>query len=370
MQDFPGSMKTYEDWLKQALGGVVDRSGFARKRQKMAEGPFPFLRGTYWRYAETILVDCPEIAKTPSILAVGDIHAENFGTWRDAEGRLVWGVNDFDEAARMPYATDLVRLATSLVLAAHESTRGVKTVCRALLEGYREGLDAPQPIVIESAYGWLRKAVMRKRGDRKAFWEKMEGFTAGRPPAGWREALAASMPEPRLPMTIGPRLAGTGSLGRPRYVAVATWRGGPLVREAKALVASGWCLAHKPRDATLQLNAIAGGAYRAPDPHYAETNGVLVRRLSPNNRKIEVDGGLHVMLSPRLIRLMGRDLAACHAGDTARTAAVRKHAATLEVAVLAAWVGAARARVLDDYAAFKATPAKAGAKGARAQKRK
>jgi len=367
MQDFPQSMKAYEAWLKQALGGVVDRSGLARKHKKMADGPFPFLRGTYWRYAETLLVDCPEIAKAPPILAVGDIHAENFGTWRDAEGRLVWGINDFDEAARMPYAADLVRLATSLVLAGHDSPRGAKAVCRVLLEGYREGLDDPQPIVIESTYGWLRKAVMRKRGERKAFWDKMEGLSPGRPPKGWREALAAAMPEPRLPMTIGPRLAGTGSLGRPRYVAVASWRGGPVVREAKALVPSAWCLAHKPRDTTLKLNAIAGGAYRAPDPHYGEANGVLVRRLSPNNRKIEVETGLAVMLSPRLIHLMWRDLAACHAGDTARAAAVRKHAATLETTTLAAWVEAAKARVMDDHAAFMATLAR---RPKTAQKRK
>jgi len=32
------------------------------------------------------------------VLAVGDLHVENFGTWRDAEGRLIWGVNDFDES--------------------------------------------------------------------------------------------------------------------------------------------------------------------------------------------------------------------------------------------------------------------------------
>jgi len=36
------------------------------------------------------------------VLAVGDLHVENFGTWRDAEGRLIWGVNDFDEAWRLP----------------------------------------------------------------------------------------------------------------------------------------------------------------------------------------------------------------------------------------------------------------------------
>ena len=51
------------------------------------------------------------------MLAVGDIHLENFGTWRDADGRLVWGVNDFDEAAEMPYALDLIRLATSALVA-------------------------------------------------------------------------------------------------------------------------------------------------------------------------------------------------------------------------------------------------------------
>ena len=36
--------------------------------------------------------------RRPAVLAVGDLHTENFGTWRDAEGRLIWGINDFDEA--------------------------------------------------------------------------------------------------------------------------------------------------------------------------------------------------------------------------------------------------------------------------------
>src|SRR5260370_32652719 len=48
------------------------------------------------------------------VLAVGDLHVENFGTWRDAEGRLTWGVNDFDEAYPLPYTIDLARLATSV----------------------------------------------------------------------------------------------------------------------------------------------------------------------------------------------------------------------------------------------------------------
>jgi len=45
-----------------------------------------------------------DLTDAPRLLAVGDLHVENFRTWRDAEGRLVWGVNDFDEVAEMPYA--------------------------------------------------------------------------------------------------------------------------------------------------------------------------------------------------------------------------------------------------------------------------
>ena len=54
-------------------------------------------------------------ALAPHVLAVGDIHMENYGTWRQPrEGRLAWGVNDFDEAVTLPYTLDLVRLAASM----------------------------------------------------------------------------------------------------------------------------------------------------------------------------------------------------------------------------------------------------------------
>ena len=44
---------------------------------------------------------------------MGDLHVDSFGTWRDVEGRLCWGVDDFDEAYPLPYTNDLVRLAAS-----------------------------------------------------------------------------------------------------------------------------------------------------------------------------------------------------------------------------------------------------------------
>src|SRR6202040_1164104 len=92
------------------------------KHKRMAEGPFPFLRATFYRWAQLWPELCPRLAATPRGLGVGDLHVENFGTWRDSEGRLIWGVNDFDEACSLPYANDLVRLAVSaqLAIAANE----------------------------------------------------------------------------------------------------------------------------------------------------------------------------------------------------------------------------------------------------------
>ena len=122
----------------------------------MCEDAFVFLRATNWRWAETILEVCPDLAGTPAVLAVGDIHLENFGTWTDKEGRLCWGVNDYDEAAEMPYILDLVRLATSAVLAAAPSQVSLKAICTSVLEGYAHGLEAPEAFVLDREHLWLR----------------------------------------------------------------------------------------------------------------------------------------------------------------------------------------------------------------------
>ena len=101
--------------------------------------PFPFLRATYYRWAQVWPDVCEEAAKAPVALAVGDLHIENFGTWRDIEGRLIWGINDFDEAWRLPYTNDLIRLATSALLA--PAGCGAKSATDALLKGYVDALE-------------------------------------------------------------------------------------------------------------------------------------------------------------------------------------------------------------------------------------
>ncbi len=108
----------YETWLRQSIP-LLD-ADLRLKHQRMAQSPFPFLRATFYRWVQLWPQVCPELVSTPAVLGVGDLHVENFGTWRDSEGRLIWGVNDFDEVALMPYANDLVRLAVSADLAMRE----------------------------------------------------------------------------------------------------------------------------------------------------------------------------------------------------------------------------------------------------------
>ena len=312
------STHAFEAWLKKQLKAELVGKDLDEKHARMCEGPFPFLRATYYRWAETILAECPELAQAPSVVAVGDIHLENFGIWRDDEGRLIWGVNDFDEAAEMPYALDLVRLGVSAVLGcAH--IRSMWNMCDDILTGYQCGLSAPHPIVLDNEYTWLRDLTVASDKDRDGFWRKMEKLTKKKkkhtkPPPAYAKTLDAAMPEPNLKMAFGPRTAGLGSLGRPRWIALAEWRGGQIVREAKAVLPSAWTLAHKPRTETLYGGTLATARYLAPNPWYALDGNIVVRRLSPNSKKLEADKHPENLADSRLLELMGRDLAAVHLG--------------------------------------------------------
>src|SRR5471030_2311377 len=113
--DIATATRCYEAWIAGQTPPVV--GDLALKHARMATTPFRFLRASFYRWAQRWSAVCPALAEAPPLLSVGDLHIENFGTWRDAEGRLVWGINDFDEAFAMPYTNDLVQLATSALLA-------------------------------------------------------------------------------------------------------------------------------------------------------------------------------------------------------------------------------------------------------------
>src|SRR6202042_336618 len=101
--------RQFEAWLAERIH--IDKKDLRLKHARMKAELFPFFRATYYRWAQLWPDVCGDLAGAPQVLAVGDLHVENFGTWRDSEGRLIWGVNDFDEPSLLSYTHDLVRLA-------------------------------------------------------------------------------------------------------------------------------------------------------------------------------------------------------------------------------------------------------------------
>jgi hypothetical protein len=285
------STAAYETWLGKKIPLIA--ADLKLKHQRMAEGAFPFLRATYYRFAQLWPEQCPELVKAPAVLGVGDLHVENFGTWRDSEGRLIWGVNDFDEVCGIPYAVDLVRLAVSEFLATAEGTGVCEPVeaSAAILDGYTQGIQrGGNPFVLAEHHPVLRGLALNELRDPIRFWDKINSWPrADKIPANIQAVLKRALPEPGLPFKILHRQAGLGSLGRRRFTLVAEWRGGYIAREAKQLVPSAWhCFDKKQRAKIFYTDAITR-AVRVADPILCVRDGWVIRRLAPDCSRIELN---------------------------------------------------------------------------------
>ncbi len=320
--------KRFEEWLGRHIRLVGP--DLQLKHRRMAEGLFPFLRATFYRWVQIWPDVCPALARTPRILAVGDLHLENFGTWRDTDGRLVWGVNDFDEASFFPYTLDLVRLATSALLATRESKLVLrpKDAAEAILEGYERGLaDGGRPFVLGEEHGWLRAIAESELRDPVAFWQKMDRLPTvkGETPESARESLELMLPEAGLRYRLARRVAGLGSLGHMRLVAIAEWRGGRIAREAKSLAPSSlhW-LNPKRTPGEILYSVLVRRAVRCADPYVQLRGHWIVRRLSPHCSRIELDALSSARGELRLLEAMGREAANIHLGTPEMTKMIRK----------------------------------------------
>jgi hypothetical protein len=303
----------YERWLKKRIDVV--EPDLQLKHEAMAGSLFAFLRATFYRWVSLWLEVCPDLAEAPRVLAVGDLHVENFGTWRDIEGRLVWGVNDVDEAARMPYALDLVRLVTSAILAKRENGLAIdaSSAATAVLEDYSASLEAGgKPFILEESHPGLREMAMGAERAPTKFWSKLTKLPRATPPKDTQRLLQRSFPEKAQDIAFSHRIAGVGSLGRPRYVATAQCNGGLAAREAKAWLPSAWGWARgRPKERAYSVRLLERSV-RQPDPYYAVEDGWVIRRLGPHCGRIEL-AELPKRRDERLmLRAMGRETANLH----------------------------------------------------------
>ncbi|AMV25843.1 hypothetical protein VT84_15705 [Gemmata sp. SH-PL17] len=350
----------YEAWLARFFPLHAPDLAFKRERMADPNDPFPFFRGTYYRWPAVWAATCPELVSAPRVAGVGDLHVENFGTWRDVDGRLCWGVNDFDEADEIPYTSDLVRLAASARLARKSGALDIKTsdACRVILDGYRDALAAGgTPFVLEEHHPDLRTVGMASERAPIRFWAKLTKLLDEPvidPPPAARDALVRELPsDARAPAFRFRARAGMGSLGRPRFVALVEWRGGWMCREAKAIAppATEWA-AGTAEPATSKLAEVVERAVRAPDPFYRVEGGWVLRRLAPRCSRIELDH-LKKIDTGRVLTAMGAETANVHLGTPGAASAVLRHVVRLPAGWLERAAKDAAAAVERDWQAWR-----------------
>jgi uncharacterized protein (DUF2252 family) len=129
---------------------AADPDAFRTKFRKMAADPFAFYRGSACLFYADVAQREDRWAdeRTGRVWIQGDLHAENFGTYMDGSGVLIFDVNDFDEAFVGHFTWDLQRFAASVALICwrkalsdEEITRLISTFVRAYVRQVRWFLD-------------------------------------------------------------------------------------------------------------------------------------------------------------------------------------------------------------------------------------
>jgi hypothetical protein len=326
----------FEHWL----AGVIELvpAGLVEKHRALAEGELPFLRGTYYLWLVRVAERLPAVLATPAVTIVGDLHVENFGTWRDRDQVRRWGVNDLDELATGPWLLDLLRLATSAVLAPRIRL-GHDDVCRELLTAYAAAEPGYAADVSAPDSSHLAALVPEFKDPEEFYGRLAEGPTAQVPS---RVATAAAgVAEAGWMPTWHEHEAGTGSLGHRRAVGVgAAADGTPHAREAKQLGpgTAAWAARHvdhppHPADHYQAVEAAVRGPAGA-----TRVEDWQVRDLAPDVVRIELSG-LPRHHERRLLGSMARAVADVHGADAAQGRQARVDAARLDPKAFSELVG-------------------------------
>ena len=121
---------------KQAAGARI-------KFDTLSESLFKFFRGTALLFYRDMVGDD---AHMPTVLALGDVHPENFGVMPDLNGAPIFGVNDFDETIYAPFTWDLKRGAVGFWIAAQEvggaDKKQRKRVVKHFVKGYLHAMKS------------------------------------------------------------------------------------------------------------------------------------------------------------------------------------------------------------------------------------
>jgi uncharacterized protein (DUF2252 family) len=230
-----------------------DPERLALKYKAMQKDALAFFRGTCHLFCE----DWPQthtLNGAPVVWVCGDLHVENFGTYKGDNRLVYFDVADFDEALLAPCTWDLTRLATSILIAA--KAHGLKrkhalVLCSVLLDAYALALrDGKARWIERSTAQGLVGAVFQKLESttRLAFIKQRTKLKAGKLELRidgkhtlfiadddrqrlkhFMREFAAKQADPKFfkMVDVARRVAGTGSLGLERYTILINGRGMP-----------------------------------------------------------------------------------------------------------------------------------------------
>lgn len=215
----------------------------AMKYQALAESPFRFFRGTAHLFWEDMAKMADWKDKT-SAWCCGDLHLENFGSYRAANGQVYFDINDFDEAALAPASWELARFIVSIHAAGDTwgiGTKEANSLSGEFLQAYVDALkggkayaiekETTSPLIrsfIEQVEKRTDDTMLAKRIEQKTGTIRKDNGKALDPSAGQRKVafhafesyMKTHMPG-MIARDLAIRVAGTGSLGVERFIILA-----------------------------------------------------------------------------------------------------------------------------------------------------
>lgn len=241
-----------------------DPERLALKYRNMRADPFVFLRGTcHLFYARQVPRARPKAPRdsgagawldAPHVWACGDLHLENFGSYKADNRQVYFDINDFDEGLLAPASWDLLRLMTSVIVGRdvlRVSRDDALTLCDELLAAYAAALRVGKPLWVERETAEppvsdllhkvrdrrgreLLDARTREKGGRRTL--RLDSGKALPVSEAHRErvvalidafAQAQKQPASFRVLDVARRIAGTGSLGVDRYIVLIEGKGSP-----------------------------------------------------------------------------------------------------------------------------------------------
>ena len=312
----------------QAFNAGREAERLRIKYQRMHGNPFAFLRGTcHLFYAR--LSAAKLFKASPPVWICGDLHLENFGSYKGNNRLAYFDLNDFDEAALAPASWELVRFLTSLLVGAESlsiSPSEARTLCSVFLDNYASSLALGKAFWIESetAQGVIRELLEGLRDRQrikfiaahtvmkgKSRVLKLDGKKALAVSDAQRVAVTGfmarfaktqSQPEFFKVIDVARRIAGTGSLGVKRYAILVNGKGAPGghylldLKESLASSVAPHFAALQPKwrsqarrivEVQRRLQAVSVALLQSVR---FEGNAYVLRELQPTEDRVTLDG--------------------------------------------------------------------------------